>query len=273
VDYDTIELRALAQVHLDWFGDSALARAFQNGSDPHLLLAAQLLGVSYSDAESRRYSGDVLKMRQLAKVMNFGFAGGLSATSFVDYAKGYGVVLNEDPRAAEVKATRLRDEWFRRWGEMRRYFRRISRMTRVGPCTIEQPWSGRIRGGVSFCSAANSFFQGLTADGCKLALVSFSKACYLASKSSPLYGVRPLIFLHDEILAEGPAGTAHEWSTEMQRIMVEEMSKVIPAIPVTVEAVLMDRWYKAACPVYRDGRLVVWTPDTALPHIPMSSAP
>ena len=272
VDFDCIELRALSQVCLDWFGESALARAFQEGSDPHLLLASHLLDLPYDEALSRRYDPDVVSMRSLSKVMNFGFAGGLSAINFLKYAKGYGLVLDDDPQVAAVKATRLRDQWFLRWSEMRHYFRRISRMTRKGTCVIKQPWSGRVRGGVSFCSAANSFFQGLTADGCKLALVAFSRECYLAPKSSPLYGVRPLIFLHDEILAEGPSERAHEWSTEMQRIMVEEMSRVVPDIPVTCEAVLMDRWYKSACPIFRDGRLVAWSPDTAPPQSPMSSA-
>jgi DNA polymerase I-like protein with 3'-5' exonuclease and polymerase domains len=46
VDYDTIELRALAQVHLNWFGQSALAEAFIEGEDPHLSLAAHILDIS-----------------------------------------------------------------------------------------------------------------------------------------------------------------------------------------------------------------------------------
>ena len=47
VDYDTIELRALAQVHLNWFGSSSLADAFVNGEDPHLSLAAYFLKLPY----------------------------------------------------------------------------------------------------------------------------------------------------------------------------------------------------------------------------------
>ena len=260
IDFDTIELRALAQIHLNWFGKSALADAFREGEDPHLLFAARLLGVSYAEAERRRREPEIKEMRSLAKIANFGYAGGLGA-SFVSYAQGYGVSLGETEKEAQMEAACLKREWFRHWKEMRRYFSQIAIMTRSGDTVVTQEFSGRKRGGCSFTASANTLFQGLTADGCKLALIGVYQACYL-NKGSPCFGVRPLIFLHDEILAEGPKETAHLWAPELARIMVAEMQKVMPDIPVTASPVLMERWYKDAEPEYdSSGRLIPWEPQ------------
>ena len=82
VDYDTIELRALAYVHRMWFGKSSLADAFDRNLDPHLSLGASLMGIPYNEAEKRRDDPVVKTMRQLGKLANFGYAGGLGSSRF-----------------------------------------------------------------------------------------------------------------------------------------------------------------------------------------------
>lgn len=69
VDYDTLELRALAQVCLWMFGESKMAEALNAGLDLHLEVAAQLINTTYEDAVSRYKQGDpeVKSARGVAK--------------------------------------------------------------------------------------------------------------------------------------------------------------------------------------------------------------
>ncbi len=69
VDYDTIELRSLAQSCLDLLGESAMAEALRAGDDLHLNLAADLLGLTSEKAKTLLEAGDkeVSDQRQLAK--------------------------------------------------------------------------------------------------------------------------------------------------------------------------------------------------------------
>jgi len=252
VDYDTLELRALAQVCLDLFGESALAEAFRRGDDPHLSLAASLLGIEREEAIERKRDKDVADMRQFAKVANFGFPGGLGVTKFVDHAASYGLVLETS------FAKTLKENWFKQWPEMRRYFDYVNRL--VGPLggNMIQLRSCRARGGVNFKEAANGFFQGLAADGAKEALWRTTKECYL-DRSSPLYGSRPVIFVHDEIIAEVPEATATEAADRLVDVMCRAMAAWIPDVPITCSPALMRRWLKGAKEV-RDanGKLQVW---------------
>ena len=255
VDYDTIELRALAYVHRMWFGKSSLADAFDRSLDPHLSLGASLMGIPYHEAEKRRDDPVVKTMRQLGKLANFGYAGGLGPHAFVSYAKNFGVNVTME------QSQDLRQQWFDQWPEMTLYFKKIGRETRRGECVVVQEGSGRVRGGCSFTVASNTQFQGLTACGAKAALFNLYKEIYTGDNKSSLSSVRPVIFLHDEIIAEGPAESSHLWAQEIVRIMVETMEKYIPDIPITCEAVLMNRWHKDAKPVYdQNGRLMIWEP-------------
>lgn len=134
------------------------------------------------------------------------------------------------------------------------------------------PWSGRVRGGLDYCSAANSYFQGRTADGAKMANYNFSRDCYIAT-SGALRGVRPVLFLHDEIMSEMPEEQSHEAAMAKTDIMIRAMREVIPDVPITAKPVLMRRWYKGAKACFLDGLLVpskpevnekgktIWVPD------------
>lgn len=271
VDYDTIELCALAQVCL-WAGlGSGLADEINAGRDVHLATAAALLRIDYAEAAARRAAGDseVKDARQLAKALNFGLPGGLSARSFVSYARGYGVDLDLQ------RAVRLVEEWHASRPEVRAYFAWVERVTgaRGGePGTVRQFTSGRVRGGVRLTAAYNGYFQGLVADGAKSALGVLSALAYGAEVDdhplarelvSPgdavsVRGVRPILFLHDEVISELPEDGASEAGDAMARILVRVMQRHIPDVRVSAEPALMRRWEKGARTV-RDaaGRLVV----------------
>ncbi len=107
--------------------------------------------------------------------------------------------------------------------------------------------TGRIRGGVSFTQARNTPFQGLAADGAKLALWRLTRE-----------GFRVVAFIHDEVLIELPE---RDGSVDLARVeaareaMCEAMAGVLGGdIPVACEATLSRCWSKDAGIVVRDGR-------------------
>jgi len=275
VDWNAAELRALAQICVDWFGESRLADAFRKGFDPHLIMAASILGISVEDAHARRKAPEIKAARQLAKVPNFGFPGGLGAASFVDYAWSAGVDLTpEDVRSAPAHvrrgaalehATQLKAIWLDTWPEMPAYLREIGRRAdkdreRGFVYTMER--TGFVRGGVGYTDGCNHGFQHLVAHAGKRALWRVHRESY-ADPRSPLFGFRPVLFVHDEIIGEAREDVAHEQGERLAAIMVEALAELCPDVPVSAEPALMRRWYKGAEAVNVDGRLIPWEPKVA----------
>jgi hypothetical protein len=253
-DYDGLELRTLAQTCLTLLGRSELAGALNAGLDPHLALAATILGITYDEAKARKKDEDVQNARQVAKVANFGFPGGLGIKTLVLFArKGYGVTLTEE------QAQDLKDQWLRQWPEMREYFALVSRLS-DGPygATITQIGSNRVRGGASYTAACNSFFQGLGADATKHAGFLIAKACYV-DRASPLFGSRIVCYVHDEFILEVPEARAHEAAEELALLMIVGANEWLPDVPATTEPLLMRYWSKDAKRlVGADGKLIPW---------------
>ena len=82
----------------------------------------------------------------------------------------------------------------------------------------------------------------------------------------PLHGCRRVLFEHDEFILEVPADPwwAHFANLRLKQHMIEGMQKFIPDVPVKAEESLMDRWHKAAEPVFDvQGRLTLWHPKEA----------
>ena len=93
--------------------------------------------------------------------------------------------------------------------EMSRYWRKItdSLSDGGGSFTAALVRSGRIRGGLGFPNGCNYFFQGPVADGAKRAFYLLTRESRL-EPGSPVYGSKPLILMHDEIISEGPVDLA-----------------------------------------------------------------
>ena len=277
IDYKALEMTTLAQVCLHYFGESKMAQAINAGKDLHVMFAAHMLkaeGIlhTYEEwmdilADKGHVFYDTIKAyRQRAKAANFGFPGGLGVDAFVLYAKGYGAVLTFN------QASDLKDLWFSMWPEMSRktgYFKMLSdasNMSTDGRFPIRQLYSNRVRGDCTYTSGANTYFQGLAADGAKAAMWALYKACYLGilpdymeGETCHLTGVRMWAFVHDEFLFEGDETTGHLWAPQASRIMVEEMKKFTPDVAQGAPPALMNRWEKDAEPNYNeDGDLVPW---------------
>jgi DNA polymerase-1 len=283
VDYSTLELAVLAQVNRVFFGESRMAELINAGVDLHAWFGAKLLGITYERMQELLAAGDAQAkaIRQLAKIPNFGLPGGLGAKGLVKYALGYGVILAiDEPTTNEdgVVLPSARDlcrAWKEAFPEMKSYFGYLSTCSDMsgGKFSIKQLGSERVRGGATYTSGANSYFQGLAADGAKAAMWELFKACYIDT-GSPLFGCRVWSFIHDEFLLCGPRETAHLWAPEVSRIMVETMRRYTPDVAQAAPPALMERWYKGADPVRdEEGVLLVWVPFDDLPADEQARAP
>lgn len=234
-DWTAAEMVALAQV-LTWgVGESEMARALLAGRDLHLDFASQMLGIDYPTAVAAKddpeFSVEVKAWRQRAKAANFGFPGGLGAETFRAYARGYGLELTF------AEANDLRQAWLEAFPEMNVYFRHASEIA-DGDGIVEQPGSGRLRGGCSYTQACNSPFQGLIADAAKDLLWRLD--------CRPELG-RLLVFVHDEVIVEtSEDGAEQAVAGEIESLMVETLRDWCPDLAgaVKAEARVLERWTK-----------------------------
>ena len=113
--------------------------------------------------------------------------------------------------------------------------------------------TGRIRGGVDYGPSRNTPFQGLAADGAKLALWRLVRE-----------GFRVVGFVHDEVLVELPdegGFVSEEKIVRIKEIMCGEMEEVLGGnVPVDCEATLSTCWSKHARLIVREGKVFPWSP-------------
>ena len=106
--------------------------------------------------------------------------------------------------------------------------------------------TGRLRGYPAYCAARKTVFQGLAADGAKLALYR------LHSEKFEIIN-----FIHDEVLvALAIDADCTVEAKRVETVMIEEMQLVTPDIPVSCEYALMRHWHKGAEAMFVDGKLV-----------------
>jgi DNA polymerase I len=282
VDYGGIELATHAQSCLWLLGESKLADVLNEGGKPHDMLAAKLARITDDEFSKRYKAGDkrLKALRQAAKPANFGFPGGMGAAKLVLQQRASGPdTIGPDGRvygglrfcillgtatecgtkkvteykrkpcpptchACLIAAEDLRKAWFAQWPENESYFAFVADVVeRKG--FIKQHVSNRIRGRIEFTNGANSYFQGLAADGAKRALYAVVKKQY-TDRTSPLFGSRTILFAHDELIGECAEETAHETVTAVVEQMILSMREYVPDVAVTAEPTLMRRWYKQA---------------------------
>ena len=109
--------------------------------------------------------------------------------------------------------------------------------------------TGRVRGRVGFTQARNTPFQGLAADGAKLALWELTRA-----------GYRIVAFVHDEVVIELPEDADHAAEARaIEAIMNRAMERVTGDVPAACEYALSRRWSKKAKAIFdAEGRLLPW---------------
>lgn len=165
LDFSQIELRVASM----FSGDANMQHAYQSGSDLHSKTTELLFGDTsgLSPQEQKR-------KRTEAKSMNFGFLYGMSAKTFVDYAKGYGLNITEE------QSEGFRNDFFKAyprllpWHEECKAYARKNGHTwspigrkRFLPDINSSNWSDR---GQAERQSINSGVQGFASDMCISAL-------------------------------------------------------------------------------------------------------
>ena len=210
-DYSAIELCTLSQHVYTMFGSSVMREKINEGADLHKYYASVLFGIPEDQVEKWQ--------RQAAKAANFGFPGGLGIETFIEFAKGY------DLKVSEEEAQKMKDTWFEAFPEMKQYMQ-----GEEGSVTT---LTGRIRANTTYCAEKNTPFQGLAADGAKLAMYNLMDA-----------GFKLVGFVHDEIITEVPENTAEEMRRLQEEIMINSMSLVVPDVKISVESTISPRYCK-----------------------------
>jgi hypothetical protein len=258
-DVEGLELCTLAQTCIWMFGHSTLAQIINEGKDAHSMVACRILSIDYDTGMKRKKDKadkEFDNARQTGKVANFGMPGGLGAASLVSFAKAtYDVDLTEE------QARWLKGVWFETLPEMRDYFKCIdSMMGTDGYGTIMQHKSMRIRGGVPYTAACNTFFQGLGADAMGDAGWRLSRAQY-NEPGSVMFGSRTVNDVHDEFIVETKDdATAHDVAKGLEQVIVSTLSEWMPDVKISAPPMLMRYWSKEAKAVYDDnGRLIPWS--------------
>jgi len=215
-DYSQIELRIAARIA----GEEKMLRAYETGSDLHILTAQNVLG-----------KADVSKTdRQLAKAINFGLLYGMGADGFRRYARvQYGLRLTEE------EAARYRETFFTTYPALRRWHRSVRNAaaretrTRAGRrrfIDVKTPLPLRL----------NLPVQGTGADGLKRALG------LLWERRSRCPGAVPIIACHDEIVVEAPVAAAVAAADWLRSAMIDGMAPLIQPVPVDVEVQVGKNW-------------------------------
>jgi hypothetical protein len=120
--------------------------------------------------------------------------------------------------------------------------------------------TGRLRAKASYTARHNTVFQGLAADGAKLALWKLWRA-----------GYRIVNFIHDQVLIEIPACQPQQRMQHAQtirRLMIEGMREVVPDVRIEVNFAASNRWYASAEAITSDQNtaLHLWHPTPAMNH-------
>jgi hypothetical protein len=232
-------------------------------------------------AKKKPYFVDVKGMAcELPDEFYFGFAEGDLMGSLLYYHKKLtGKSDDEFAWSPQMKtialALELRSVWFSIYPEMRTYFDYIKQACQdernvakdgegkaIQLYCYETPL-GAMRRGCTFTSVANGLgLQSPGAEGAKAATFLINRECRDVTRGSVLYGSRPILFVHDEIITEIPEdGLMHEKAMRKGDLMVQAMALVCPDVPIKAEPLLMRAWSKDAQPKFdAQKRLTIWTP-------------
>ena len=274
-DFSGMELATIAQVCLWVCGHSRLAQLLNDGTDLHSWLGARILDVPYERVVQAKRDGgpkELLQARALGKVGNFSFWGMAGPKRIVHQARvQYGVrmtldqayVLQRTAQAAYPEMTEYH-MWINgllaRTGGVIRSLHPIPEGERIDFLSDLRYYEGDYRGDCEAPAAANGHFQRLGADGSNAALRAMTTQCY-ARPDSVLFGSRPVIFFHDEIVAEVPIANGHECAMASQQTMEHAFRQHVPDVRSDIEPVLATCWSKKAQQVWENGRLVPWSPE------------
>jgi DNA polymerase I-like protein with 3'-5' exonuclease and polymerase domains len=129
------------------------------------------------------------------------------------------------------------------WSEIKRYLDTVNTWAREGgKFDVVQPATHRLRAGCTYCSAANSPFQGLGADIAKRA--GWYVWCETMTPGTVLYGARTVNMVHDSIMLEAPLERVDECMKRQEELMCKAQAEFLPDVRPGVESKAMSFWQK-----------------------------
>lgn len=213
IDYSSLELAVLSQICYSKFGESRMRELINSGECLHYATAVEVFGKPRKEITKEE--------RQFAKIPNFGFPANMSENTFIEYAAGYGVDVDYTKAEASKKAFK------KAYPEMVKFWD-------VGYGALDS-WTltGRKRANCTYTAFLNTQFQGLAADGAKIAMYYITKA-----------GYRLAAFIHDQMVVECAPSDAPKVLEEVSKIMIDGMKTVCPDVNIEVEGQIIERFCK-----------------------------
>lgn len=220
-DYSQIEMRIMA--HLS--EDAGLIEAFKTGEDLHRFVGARIFGVEPAEVTSA--------MRSKVKAMSYGLVYGLSE---------YG--LAKQLRMSNGEAKQLMNDYFDRFGGVRRYLAQVVDQAKLNGYTVttfgrRRPFDDLKSSVFQVREAArraalNAPIQGTAADIMKLAMTRIaSKMAEMGLQS------RMLLQVHDELVFEVAKGELEVLKT----MVVDQMQNVVElSVPLEVHLGVGKSW-------------------------------
>ena len=220
-DYSQIEMRIMA--HLS--EDAGLIEAFKTGEDLHRFVGSRIFGVAPSEVTSA--------MRSKVKAMSYGLVYGLSE---------YG--LAKQLRMSNGEAKQLMNDYFDRFGGVRRYLAQVVDQAKLNGYTVttfgrRRPFDDLKSSVFQVREAArraalNAPIQGTAADIMKLAMTRIAaKMAEMGLKS------RMLLQVHDELVFEVAKG---ELET-LKAMVIDQMQNVVElSVPLEVHIGIGKTW-------------------------------
>jgi DNA polymerase-1 len=220
-DYSQIEMRIMAHMS----EDEGLIEAFKSGEDLHRFVGSRIFGVAPSEVTSA--------MRSKVKAMSYGLVYGLSE---------YG--LAKQLRMSNAEAKQLMNDYFARFGGVRRYLATVVEDAKLNGYTVTT--YGRRRPFDDLKSpifqlrenarraALNAPIQGTAADIMKLAMNRIGSR--IANEG---YRSRMLLQVHDELVFEVAEGELEK----LKDMVVSEMANVVELrVPLEVHVGIGKSW-------------------------------
>jgi DNA polymerase-1 len=223
-DYSQIELRLLAH----FSGDPVLKAAFEEGRDIHTRTAASMYQVPEGEVTPRQ--------RRAAKTINFGIIYGMSA---------FGLSEALEIPVGEAKA--FQEAYFRQFPKVKAFLDGVMEEARASLKVATL--FGRVRplpelGAKDFNvrsnaerMAVNAPLQGTAADIIKKAMIAVHREGRARFPGCPL-----VLQVHDELLAEAPAGQAPavaDWTARTMEGVIQL------SVPLTATVAAAANWYEA----------------------------
>lgn len=214
-DYSQIELRIIAEMT----GDEKMLEVFDQDGDLHALTASIITGKS-----------DVSKDdRQKAKAVNFGFAYGMSAESFVKYALvNYNVVITTE------EAQDFRNRYFQTYRGIKSWHDQQT-LTALMCLTTLGGRTRRYAEDAPLTEKLNTPVQGTGADIIKKALCLLHKG--IKGTEARIIGC-----VHDEIILEVPEDRALEMKKMLKDAMIQAGQVYLARVPVKVDVRVSSDW-------------------------------